>query len=234
MSDKLTTQAFEDLKSKDESIRLAAIRQLGKANLQLDKVVPCLVKAMNDYDINVCTASSLALRAIGINSVGILANMVQNDDIDEDTRAYAADALGELGKDGLPYLMKFIDFPDFTIKLMAIEAIPRAGIAGEVAIPTLAKALRDPDVMGPAAISLAQFAKTRPFGSNHKNIAFDTLALAFKEEDVNLRRSVISALRYLGDKTSDASEILRDAMQDSDEEVRQTANAILEKFDTKH
>src|SRR5207249_7070635 len=68
-----------------------------------------------------------------------LVQIIENDDADEDMRAYAADAVGDLGQAGLPTLTELAEGPDLTIRMMAIEAIPRAGRAGESAIPMLAK-----------------------------------------------------------------------------------------------
>lgn len=233
MGDEHIKSSVTALRSKDEPARLAAIQRLGASDVPPSVVVPHLVAALNDASIEVSTAAAVALKGIGEGSIPQLVQIIENDDADEDVRAYAADAVGDLGKVGLPTLMRLAEGPDSTIRMMAIEAIPRAGEAGEAATPMLAKALHDPEVLDSAAIALAQLAKTRLPGTGEKIEALDVLLSSCKDENVNVRRSAVSALRFLGDKVSCVTSTLEDVSRDSDETVRDTAAEILGKIETK-
>ena len=232
MSDEHPEYSVSMFMTKDEPTRLAAIQRLGTSNVPLGEAVPFLVAALNDSNFEVSTAAAVVLKNMGKSSILHLVHFIESDHEDEEMRYYAADALGDLGLMGLPFLVKLAEGPDTTIRMMAIEAIPRAGTAGETAIPMLAKALHDPEVMDSSAIALAQLAKFRLLGGKEKGEALNILVASCKNDNATVRRSAISALRFLGDKISCVVPTLTDAANDSDEEVRDTATEVLENIRT--
>ena len=218
---------------RDEVVRLAAAQHLGNLGSRAVEAIPALVNAMEDADVEVALAVCAALKQIGNPGIPYLLKFMRNAQEKEKIRWYAAEALADLGPESLPHLLKAMDDQDVGVRMMAIDSIPRLGFAAESAVPRIEKFLSENNVniIKSSTISLAQIAMQSADPST--SLAMRTLLNSVKSENVDLRRAVVSAIEYLGDKIAGLDPILhtlKEASQDRDEEVRENAAWLLNRL----
>ncbi|MCI0457921.1 MAG: HEAT repeat domain-containing protein [Gemmataceae bacterium] len=243
MTKDMISQLIEKLQAADEATRLRAAERLGALGDQAAKAVPALVATQTDGSDRVAIAANNAIRRIGAAGIPYLLRMIRDplahefrDDAaafhDEDEfRSYAADSLADIGPSALPQLLKLIEDEDPIVREVAIEAIPRVGVAAEQALPKLAKALRDPRWAEAVAASIARIA--RHAAKPEEAGAFKVLLSAAKDSDVTLRRTAVSALEFMGERATAALPVLTEARQDPDQQVREAAEALIERLTEK-
>ena len=108
---------IEQLKSRDESLRLRAAKALGK--LRAKAAVPGLTAALADADGDVRRAAIAALRQIQ-------PDIPASEDV---IRAYTTD----------------LRDPDGAVRLLAVRALGRLGTAAQPAVPAIEALLNDPE-----------------------------------------------------------------------------------------
>lgn len=230
VSDELVQSNIKGLRSKDESVRLVAAQRLGDLGPHAVEAVPALVKAMDEPEIEVASAVCTALNRVGHAAIPSLVQIMGDVDASEKIRWYAAEALADLGPDALPHLVKAMDAEDVAVRMMAIDSLPRVGIAAETAVPKITEFLggTNTNLTQSSVVSFAQIAALS--ADPGKSLAFKSLLNAAKSEDAALRRAVVSAFEFMGDKIGPAIPALKEATQDPDEEVRDNAAWLLNKL----
>lgn len=136
-----------------EQRRLAVMGQfqsMGK------KAVPALAHALKDHDMQMRRNATLVLLDLAGGLSGgpkvdireaMRALIKATGDFDSDVRAWAAQALGEIGPDdkaAVPALLKMITDPDEGSRNSSCIALGDIGPAAKDALPALRKALNDP------------------------------------------------------------------------------------------
>jgi HEAT repeat protein len=243
MSQESIPSFIEALQSPQEMVRVQAAKSLGALGQLAVQAIPALVRAVGtDGSINVSREASTAIQRIGAAGIPVLLEIVRNPQSDKlrqytsffrdvnEFRNYAADELANLGPPSLPQLLTLLDDPDEAVRDVAIEALPRVGPAAEAAVPKLTTFLFDSDWSAPTAISLAQIAALAE--DPKQSSAFKSLLRALKEGNVLVRRHVVSAFEFMGDKVKVAIPALIEATQDADEEVREKSARLLEQLNT--
>lgn len=226
---------IKNLWSKDESIRLAAAQRLGELGPQAVEAVPALVNTMEDADIEVALAACDALKRIGSASIPHLLGFMRDPQEKEKFRFYAAEALADLGSDALPHLVMAMDDQDFAVRMMAIDSLPRVGIAAEEAVPKLNEFLReDSNLSHSAVVSLAQVAALQAKAGSENPPALGVLLEALSNGSTSLRGRIVEALEFMGDKIALAVPALKEATRDEDEEVRGKAVWLLKRLGIKY
>lgn len=236
MSDVLVQSHIEGLRSKDEAVRLTAARHLGSLGPRAVEAVPALVNAMEDADDEVALAVCEALKQIGKSGISHLLKFMRDTQEKEKFRWYAAEALADLGPESLPYLLKAMDDQDAGVQMMAIDSLPRVGIAAETAVQKIAEFLdnSNANLAQASAVSLAQIAVNS--ADPGTSLAMKMLLNASKSKDAALRRAIVSAFESVGDKISKiapAIHALKEATQDQDKEVRDNAVWLLNRLNDK-
>ena len=235
VSDELVQSDIKALKSRDDSDRLAAARRLGDLGPRSVDAVPALVSAMEDVDNEVALAASAALRRIGKVGIPHLLKFMRDAQEKEKFRWYAAEALADLGPDSLPYLLQSMDNHDIAVQMMAVDALPRIGVSAAEAIPKLKVYLQqDSNLSHSASIALAQIAAFQAKPGSGISPALSVLLEALKNGPPPLRRRVVTALEFMGDKIALAAPALKEAKQDQDEEVRDNVIWLLNKLKIEH
>ena len=143
--------------------------------------------------------------------------------------------VADLGPDSLPHLLEAMDDQDFAVRMMAVDSLPRVGIAAEKAIPKLKEFLReDSNLSNSSAVALAQIATLQAKSGSGNPPALGVLLEALKTGSPPLRRRIVEALEFMGDKIALAVPALKEATQDHDEEVRDNAVWLLNKLKIEH
>src|SRR5262249_16706165 len=137
-------------------------------------------------------------------------------------RAYAAMALGEMGKEARPALGLLIDAlrPEPAgVPYAAADAIGKIGDPERAALPRLLEALKNPRATLPVALALWKVEK-------HPD-ALKTWTALLRDDDIYLRRGAAQALGEIGLEAAPAIPALRAALKDEWFEVRRAAAAAL-------
>lgn len=221
-----------ELEADSETSRRNAAFALGKLGSHAAQSVPVLSKRLPaDKSAKVREAIAFALGEIARESLigaadpNLIPALVQGlGDGDHLVRRSSAYALGSLGRDAEPAreaLEKALADDKAEVRQTAAWALGKVGL---LAVPALRKALGDNDsfVKRDAANSLAliDVDAVRP--------ALDDLAKLCGEKNSEVRRSALAALvRIVGPKDTDAAALIRQALLDTDLEVRCNAALVL-------
>jgi HEAT repeat protein len=236
----MVTQLIEELEAEDEATRLQAVQRLGALGPRAARAVPALVATAGERSNQVATAANGAIGEIGAPGIPYLLRIIRNPLADEfrgqviafadedEFRSYAANALADMGSIALPQLMRLIEDEDPVVRDLAIEAIPRVGVAVEKAVPKLADTLRDTRFAHATALSLAQIAGRA--AKPEESEAFKVLLAAVKDKDVTLRRTAVPAFEFMGERAAAALPALIKACRDPDQQVREAAESLLKRL----
>jgi HEAT repeat protein len=220
---------MEDLESDDEESRARAAMKLGIVGPQAVQAVPALVCARADHSAQVTSAAQEALKKIGVVSIPSLLGILRDDQEEDEIRAYAADALADLGPPAMPYLLAAMDERDLTVQMIAIDSFPRVGPAAQAGVMKLGDFLKHESLAYSAAIALGQIAafSNRP----EEALALKLLLAAQKSKDSYLRQCVISAYECMDERLLHLLQpAIKEAAEDPDDEVRRKATWLLKKL----
>ena len=228
VSDMQVRALVKALRSPERANRLNALEALRRLGPRAVEAVPALVLAQEDPSNKVALSARDTVCRMGAASIPPLVEFIRDCGQEEKYRWHAAEILAQLGLVALPSLLEAMDDDDIVVRMAAIDALPLVGPRSAEAIPKLTRYLAEPSVSDTAAVALARIAGLE--GAPEKTPAFKALARAFEGGDRSLRRRVIPALELLGRTSSPAVDLLNKAVQDSDEEVRDQAAAVLNRL----
>lgn len=238
---------IEDLRSRDESVKLNAALALGKAG---KAAVDPVAAVLTDPDTDVRYYAVWALGLLGPDAKGRTADIIRLlDDRSADVRRKAAFAIGRIAPPdvAVPVLIKVLADDNADVRTAAVAAL--AGFDKE-AVPALADALKSPHPriclhaaqalgqIGPAA-DAAVPALTPLLASKEKGIgteargalarfgkvALPALIKALNSEDFTLRRRAVQAIAEIDD--AEAVQALLDALKSPFADVRAEAASAL-------
>ncbi|HQP71928.1 MAG TPA: HEAT repeat domain-containing protein, partial [Methanoculleus sp.] len=196
------------------AVRVAAAEALGQIG-DADAVDP-LIQATHDEREDVRIAAASALARIGDRrSIQPLIRLFA--DRYHGVRVAAADAVAVFGRAALEALEEALSDPVIVVRVTAARAIGLIGVMES--IPVLIDHLGDPapEVRWSVARALADFGPP----------VIDPLSLVMRRGSRDMRLAAIDALWEIEDER--AVELLRRALDDEDEEVREKAAAALKK-----
>jgi len=141
---------IKQLKDKDESVRLRAVKRIEKLGRAAKEAVPALTEALKDSDEDVRTVAKRALDVLNdsVQKEELAALILQLKDKDETSRLQAAKKLGQLGAsaaEAIPALTSALKDPDADVRGVAkksIESIQIAAKGGNPALVEIAKWLK--------------------------------------------------------------------------------------------
>lgn len=194
------------LTDSDVAVRRMAVRALHHVHPAGKDVIDALAKELNDQDPSVRVESLNALTDLGEAAVPSLTAALSN----EDTRYWAALALGEIGekaKGAAEALGAALADPRVEVRREVLVALARIGGDGNVAVPEIVKHLTDADAsvrhaaafalgrMGPAASGAIEALQKARDSKDHLMETISVWALAHIEPDnEKLRQEAIKLL----------------------------------------
>ena len=149
-----TEKLVENLKDKDQFVRVAAARALGALPPAPEITLPILEKMLKDADAATAQYALDALATIGPKAVPRLIELLQHKDI----RVQVVYILGQIGPGAAPAvdaLAKLVADQDVNLATEAVLAIGKIGPDAKNAVPALVKALEQENCSNAHAIIYA-------------------------------------------------------------------------------
>jgi HEAT repeat protein len=195
-----------DTRHRTPSVRLSAVRALGRLGWLARDALPALTEALNDGEAKVREAAAAAVGQVGPDAVPALARMLRHPD--KYVRRNAVWGLGKLGplaKAVLPDLCRTLADVDPRTASGAAQALGSMGAEGADAIPALTEAMRGTNIVlcRLAAKALSQIG--RP--------ALPTLVTHLKHHDPFVRGEAAVALGWMGPAAAPAVPHLVDVLR---------------------
>lgn len=137
---------IEALQDKDEYVRAAAGHALGKIGPEAEQAIPALMKMIKDPVMIVRIGAAVGLGGIGLKAreaIPLLADALESPHEDHNVQYRAADALGKMGHEAIPALVKALQNTQYFVRRMSARALGEIG--GADVVPALIKALQDDD-----------------------------------------------------------------------------------------
>lgn len=193
---------------------------------EAEPAVPHLINAFW-HDIELYAAS--ALGSIGPGAEAAIPSLLKAlQQGDEDLKARAAEAIGEIGSDAaVPTLIELLQQEDAGLRQAAAEALQHLGPVAQAAVPNLILVLEDesPEVKGTAAKALGEIESDNP-------AIAELLMPLLQDEEASVRASTAYALQLMGKHAEIAVPALIEALRDEVERVSQSAAKALADIDT--
>ncbi len=230
----------------ESDARVGTASILGRINHDL--AIPVLLEAMRDGSWDVRWAATLALQALDISLLDGLTDVLWT--LEHDIQEAASTAVRQLGANALPTLLKLLQNENWKMRRGAAWAL--GCVHDRAGVPGLIQALYDEDhlISAEAAHSLGHI-KDRAgvpwlieilkYTSNWRvrkaaaqalgaigTPAMDYLLDALQDEEEDVRRLAIEALKEIDDPT--VPMVLLDASYDESAEVRSTAIDALGRY----
>lgn len=226
------------LKDSDAGVRYSCLSALQKMYCEtktvvtmrcdVKTVVPVLIEALRDPNIQMRTSAAIALGNIGPEAAAATPTLqhVQLNDSDEMVRWDAGVALGKIHVDSVSYLLPALRSPDSNVRLRAVSALGAMPVELKVGLPLLISALKDPDsTVRNRAISVLNVIPHSTASDELPGLssAIPELIGAQKDPNNTVRAQATSLLGRTGPTERDAVLALITALNDSDGMVRQQA-----------
>jgi HEAT repeat protein len=217
----------------DEKTRFWAMHDLEELGLDAAPAVPQLIQLLDDPDKEIRAAAADTLRAIGKDATAAIPKLVERLDEGELPRIstelwstnvgiQAADALGEMGKDAVPFLLRCLTNKRSAVRSNAACALRRIGPDASSAVTPLIGQLKDGDwlVRQCAAEALGRI-RSKP------DQTVSALVESLKDEKFNVRRIAAASLGAIRPTTPVAVEALTCALDDEEGDVQHEAAKAL-------
>ncbi len=137
---------IEVLQDKDKLVRANAARALGKIGPEAEPAIPALMQAIKDKVMIVRMGAASGLGGIGPKAretIPLLADALESPHEDHNVKREAAEALGKMGSEAIPALVKALQNTQYFVRRMSARALGEIG--GADVVPALIKALQDDD-----------------------------------------------------------------------------------------
>ena len=203
----------------NEGVRSAAVDALKKIGTES---IPPLIEAFGNKDSNVAAISIDALREFGPDARPAMSHLTrllllyENEDI----RERAARALGAIGPEAMPSLLKALQDKNAEVRSCAAVGFYEMGDKGKTAVPELAQALHDSNKRVRFMVAQA-LGKMGPAAET----AVPDLIEALKDIDRDVRSVTAQALEKIGPGAKEAIPMLIDALEDKEISI-QAARAL--------
>jgi HEAT repeat protein len=181
---------IEALEDEDEYVRTAASRALGKIGPEAERAIPALMKMIKDQVMIVRMGAAAGLGGIGPKAreaIPLLADALESPHEDHNVKREAAEALGKMGPEAIPSLVKALQNNQYFARRMSALALGEIG--GADAVPALIKALQDGD-RSVRVISVQALGKIGPDARE----AIPALTRALKDTHYSVRWNATRAL----------------------------------------
>jgi HEAT repeat protein len=187
------------------------------------EALPALLETLNSDNAALRNSTVVALGTLGPAAQTAIPKLIELVTVAKGTqRSGVMTALERMGDVSLPFLIKALEKEEG--RRAVIETLGRFGPRGKAAIPALVKLLQDPDpgVRALAALSL------RPIRMDFTSPDLTPALLAgLKDPDPELRRRVVLVFSGNTPKSPEVINALRQAVKDTDDQVRIGAAGIL-------
>jgi HEAT repeat protein len=213
---------IQALQNRDPEVRGAVVKvitQLGPGPKTRAALGPLLDLFKDDF---VGDRAAVCVAGFGSEAVGPVLEILKNKNSPTKALSSSKLALLRLGanaREAVPSLVEMLKLRDIR-RDIAVEVLPSIG---PDAVPALVKAVQDKDNEY-AAPTLARL------GANALPAVPEVQAL-LKDPDPRLRVRAVRILGWLSPEVVDALSVLREAIQDSDENVRETAKQMVARLE---
>jgi HEAT repeat protein len=208
-------------------VRLSAALALGDLGPAAKDAVKPLRQALKDdnLEVRVCAAAVLSTIDTGEGPGARLVLLDGLNSKEEQIRSEAVGGLGNFNGDAevLGKLREALRDRSLTVRLAAITALSRWGIAASGAIPDLTRLLEDPE----PEISRSAAGALMDISSEKFKRAVPFLIKGLQHDNENVRSGSANGLGQLGPLAEEAVQPLVSALGDEDEEVRKEAALAL-------
>ena len=217
----------------DEETRFWAMRDLEELGLDAAPAVPKLIQLLDDPDDGIRAAAADTLGAIGKDATAAIPKLIERLDEGEvpristelpttDVGVHAALALGEMGKDAVPFLVPCLRNKRSAVRSNAACALCWIGPDASSAVTPLTGQLKDRDwlVRQCAADALGSI-RAKP------DQTIPALIESLKDENFNVRRVAAASLGEIRPTTPVAVEALTSALDDEEGDVQHEAAKAL-------
>lgn len=201
-------ELIEALKDKNKKVRSMAASALGKIGPKANKAIPALIKLLKGKG-KIDPKADQETRSI---------TMIARYSGDR-VRLYSALALGEIGPQAIPELIKLLKEKDNRVRYFAMRALMEMGPKAEKAIPDLIAVLKEDNFrMHRIAISTLAYVGLK---------AIPALVKLLSDKEMHVRSNAAEALGYMGPKAKKTVPELIKLLRDKEAWVRRGAvNAI--------
>jgi HEAT repeat protein len=224
----------QGLQDHNGSVRFHSARILGWLGATAAPATPELLKGLNDPLLFVRSASATALAQIEPPSLSDRQWLDIGLATSNDTaQRRAVEALGKVGKEALPPVLRAFADGDWTANDAARQLLGRAGAAGRALVPGLLQAL---DAPAPATKAPADTADRLRIPAQRAllalgNTAFPELLSALKSGPPLVREHVAEVLGRMNPEKGVQAALLSTAKDDEDASVRKAAAAALRRME---
>ena len=134
----------EILDDPEPAVRAAALRALSSIGSESEPAIPFIIEMMGDGNPNVRRAAATALGNIGGPSKHILQGLIVTlADKDNDVQLAASRSITKMGGASVRLLIKAMENPDPSVRLLVAATLENLGNEAVLAIPALSQALHD-------------------------------------------------------------------------------------------
>lgn len=217
----------------DTETRFWAMRDLEELGLDAAPAVPQLIRLLDDPEGGTRATAADTLRAIGKDATAAIPKLVERLGEGElpristelpisDVGVHAAHALGEMGKDAVPFLLPCLTNKRSAVRSNAACALLRIGPDASSAVTPLIGQLKDRDwlVRQCAAEALGSI-RSKP------DQTIPALIESLKDKNFNVRRIAAASLGKVRPTTPVAVEALTSALDDEEGDVQHEAAEAL-------
>jgi HEAT repeat protein len=219
---------IDALNDKYNSVRRSAVDALGNIGQQAKIALPELIELLKDEDKDIRSSAAFALRRVGLEATAdivIPALIEATRHPDEDvwrTARYALRNLGREARPAIPTLIELLKHQEGYVRRNAAYVLGRIGPEAQLAIPSLIELLQDQEAYGKnrtaAVLALERIGQ----------VAMPALILALKDQNALLRLGAVHALGRFVPGAKEATNALKEALKDPDNDVRVgAANALM-------
>lgn len=196
-------------------------------------ILPIVLEALQDQDIEVRTGSQTVMYVFETEAKAAVPSLIKNLAHEYSmVRWNAAYALGTIGSDAesaVPALIERLkDDENIGVRASAANALGNIGKKAKAAIPALVELLKDRDVYvrGNAAYALVNIFDTN--ADVEFKTALPALLAAFQDQDDRVRAGVASSLEYFAKDNEVVVPVLITDLKDKSEKVRNEASVSLQ------